>query len=136
MKRETSPTVFFVGLVASLVLCVSLLNGCAKKDLETEFRPLQIQWLIAPGESEEDMPTKDNCVIRLTAALMGETVVQSSPIEEIAYTVSYGRKKESPSILYFTGACADSSRMASPECRWSATCDKDLDIVVKFHNGD
>lgn len=117
-------------------LAAVLVLGCAKKDPEVQFCPLQIHWLLAPGETEESMPTKDNCVILVTARLMGEAPVQASPVEEIAYSVSYGKSKDDDGSLYFTGACEDQARKMAPECKWSATCDKDLKVVVKFHNGD
>lgn len=118
-----------------LLLCF-VLGGCAKKELEVDFRPLQIRWMPLPGETDESMPTKDNCVVRLTAQLMGEEPVQASPVEDLAYNVAYGKSKEQPEALYFTGVCDDSSRKLAPECKWTALCDKDLKVVVKFHNGD
>lgn len=122
--------------VVMVVVAAIVLDGCASKSLEDSFRPLQIRWVLGVGETDDSMPTKDNCVIRLTAKLMGEAPVQASPVEEIAYSVVYGKSKNVDGTLDFTGACDDQGRMNAPECRWTATCDKDLEVVVKFHNGD
>jgi len=135
MKTAFLPAVSFVGLAAA-VFSVSILGGCAKKEPEVEFRPLQIHWIAEAGTSDESMPTKDNCVIRLTARLMGEAPIQASPIPEISYKVIYGLSKDVAGTLDFTGACSDLSLSAAKECNWTASCDKDLNIVVKFHNGD
>lgn len=126
---------FYIAAVACSLAAV-LVTGCAKKSPEPEFRPLQIHWIPGVGEDEESMPTKDNCVIRLTAKLMGEDLVQASPVADLAYRVAYGKSKEEAGTLYFTGVCVDAERNSAPECLWKATCSKDLDIVVKFHNGD
>ena len=95
-----------------------------------------MHWIIAEGEDESQMPRKDNCVILLTARLMGESTVQSSTAGELSYEVLYGRVPENQETLYFRGFCRDLPTTNSPECKWDATCDKDLNIVVKFHNGD
>lgn len=135
MKTVFGPVGSCFGLLAAAISLV-LLSGCAKKEVEPEFRPLQIHWTLAAGESEQSMPTKDNCVIRLTAKLMGEPPVQESPAEEIAYNVTYGTLKEKPGTLYFNGTCSDLALKGAKECAWSATCDESLNVVVKFHNGD
>lgn len=121
--------------VAAAAGVLLVFSGCANKVPEPEYRPLQIRWIPDAGQKDENMPTKDNCVIRLTAKLMGEEAVQASPVEEISYNVAYGQLSDSPGTLYFTGACVDSDRAMAPECRWSATCDQSLEVVVKFHNG-
>ncbi len=114
-----------------------LLAGCAnKKDLEADFRPLQMHWNLAEGEDESLMPRKDNCVILLTGRLMGESPVQASPMDELNFEVSISRSLENPEILEFRGICADLSVADRPECRWTASCGEDLEVVVKFDNGD
>ena len=113
-----------------------LLFGCAKKDPEADFKPLQMHWTLAQGEDESQMPRKDNCVILLTARLMGEPPVQASTAGELSYEVTYGRSPKSAEIIEFNGICRDLSIMDKPECHWKATCDADCKIVVNFHNGD
>ena len=120
-------------LLAFLIL---LLSSCAKKELEADFRPLQMHWVLAQGEDESQMPRKDDCVILLTARLMAEPPVQASTAGELSYKVTYSRSPENPEILKFEGICKDLSIADTPECSWVATCDQDLKIVVKFHNGD
>jgi hypothetical protein len=67
---------------------------------------------------------------------MVEPPVQASTAGELNYKVTYGRSPENPEILKFEGICKDLSIADTPECSWVATCDQDLKIVVKFHNGD
>ena len=110
------------------VLSVLLLSGCAKHEPEVDFKPVQMHWNLAEGEDESQMPRKDNCVILLTGRLMGEAPVQSSQAGELSYEVTISRR--------FRGICADLSIVDNPECKWSATCDASLKIVVKFDNGD
>jgi hypothetical protein len=95
-----------------------------------------MHWNLAEGEDESQMPRKDNCVILLTGRLMGEAPVQASQAGELSYEVTVSRNAKKPEILDFSGICADLSMADAPECRWSATCDADLEIVVKFDNGD
>ena len=113
-----------------------LLFGCAKKDLDADFKPLQMHWKLAAGEDESQMPRKDNCVILLTARLMAEPPVQASTAGELSYEVTYGRSPQNAEILEFEGICRDLSIMDKPECHWKATCNADCKIVVNFHNGD
>jgi hypothetical protein len=95
-----------------------------------------MHWNLAAGEDESKMPRKDNCVILLTARLMAEPPVQASTAGELSYEVTYRRSPKNAEILEFEGICKDLSTVDSPECRWNASCDQDLKIVVKFHNGD
>lgn len=118
------------------VTFVGLLAGCAKKVQPVEFRPLQLHWFVVSGQSEDDLPNKDACVIRLTGRLMGEPAVQASPVEELEYRVVYGKSEKNAETLYFEGICEDNALSGKPECKWSATCDSQLNIVVKFHNGE
>lgn len=122
--------------VWTLLLIPVLFSSCAKKVPEPEFRPVQLHWNLAEGEDESQMPRKDNCVILLTGRLMGEAPVQASTVGELSYEVTYRRSPENAKIVEFEGICADLSIMERLECRWKATCDEDLNIVVKFHNGD
>ena len=122
--------------IAFFLLVVFLLFGCAKKEPEVDFKPLQMHWVLAEGEDEAQMPRKDECVILLTARLMAEPPVQASTAGELSYKVTYGRSSENPEILKFDGICKDLSIMDKPECRWEATCDADCKVVVNFHNGD
>lgn len=122
--------------IAFFLLIVFLLAGCAKKEPEVDFKPVQIHWNLAEGEDESQMPSKDNCVILLTGRLMGEAPVQASQAGELNYEVTVSRNAKKTEILDFSGICADLSMADAPECRWSATCDADLEIVVKFDNGD
>jgi len=136
MKTAFLPAVTFVGFAAAVFSFSMLLGGCAKKEPEVEFRPLQIHWIPDAGVEDESLPTKDNCVIRLTARLMGEAPVQASSIAELSYKVIYGPSKDGAESLYFKGSCSDLGLGEVPECNWSASCDRDLNVVVKFHNGD
>ena len=117
-----------------------LLLSCARKELEADFRPIQVRWHLAEGVDEEQadslMPRKDNCMILLTGRLMTEAPVQASKAGELDYEVTYDRDAENPEILVFDAICANSSILDKSECRWRATCDASLKIVVKFHNGD
>ena len=122
--------------IAFFLLIAFLLAGCAKKEPEVDFKPVQIHWNLAEGEDESQMPRKDNCVILLTGRLMGEAPVQASQAGELNYEVTVSRNAKKPEILDFSGICADLSMADAPECRWSATWDADLEIVVKFGNGD
>ena len=122
--------------VALFLFTALILFGCAKKEPEDDFKPIQIRWNLAEGEDDSQMPHKDDCVILLTARLMAESPVQASTAGELSYEVTYGRSPKSSEIIEFEGICRDLSIMDKPECRWDATCDKDLKIVVKFHNGD
>lgn len=122
--------------IAFFLLIAFLLAGCAKKEPEVDFKPVQIHWNLAEGEDESQMPRKDNCVILLTGRLMGEAPVQASQAGELNYEVTVSRNAKKTEILDFSGICADLSMADTPECRWSATCDADLEIVVKFDNGD
>lgn len=119
-----------------LLTFICLLAGCAKKAPTVEFRPLQLHWIVVPGQNEDELPNKDACVIRLTGKLMGEPAVQASPEEELEYRVLYGASTEFPEILEFKGVCEDDALLNNAECHWSATCDSQLNIVVKFHNGE
>lgn len=119
-----------------VVLSVLLLSGCAKHEPEVDFKPVQLHWNLAEGEDESQMPRKDNCVILLTGRLMGEAPVQASQAGELGYEVTISRNANNPEILDFRGICTDLSMMDKSECRWSATCDANLKIVVKFDNGD
>ena len=123
-------------LLVLILISIFLLASCAKKDLEADFKPLQMHWVLAEGEDDSQMPRKDNCVILLTARLMAEPPVQASTAGELSYKVTYGRSSENPEILKFDGICRNLSMMDKPECRWEATCDADCKIVVNFHNGD
>ena len=119
-----------------VALSILLFSGCAgQKEPEVDFRPLQLRWVPIAGEAESLMPRKDECVILLTGKLMADPLVNASTEGELSYVVAYGRSPENPEILYFRGACADESIAEKPECRWSASCDKDLKTVVKFDNG-
>ena len=120
-------------LLAFLIL---LLSSCAKKEPEVDFKPVQMHWNLAEGEDESQMPRKDNCVILLTARLMAEPPVQASSAGELSYEVTISRSANNPETLEFRGICADLSIVDNPECKWSATCDASLKIVVKFDNGD
>lgn len=122
--------------IAFFLSIAFLLAGCAKKEPEVDFKPLQMHWVLAQGEDEFQMPHKDECVILLTARLMAEPAVQASATGELSYEVTYGRSPKNSEIIEFEGICKDLSIMNKPECHWNATCDKDLKIVVKFHNGD
>ena len=122
--------------VAFFLLAALILFGCAKKEPEVDFMPLQMHWVLAEGEDDSQMPRKDNCVILLTARLMAEPPVQASTAGELSYKVTYGRSSENPESLKFDGICRNLSMMDKPECRWEATCDADCKIVVNFHNGD
>ncbi len=122
--------------IAFFLLIALLLAGCAKHEPEVDFKPVQMHWNLAEGEDESQMPRKDNCVILLTGRLMGEAPVQASQAGELSYEVTVSRNAKKPEILDFSGICADLSMADAPECRWSATCDADLEIVVKFDNGD
>ena len=119
-----------------VVLLTILLFGCAKKELDADFKPIQMHWILAQGEDESQIPRKDNCVILLTARLMAEPPVQASTAGELSYEVTYGRSSKNAKFVEFEGICRDLSIMDKPECHWNATCDEDLKIVVKFHNGD
>ena len=122
--------------IAFFLLTALLLAGCAKKEPEVDFKPLQMHWVLAEGEDDSQMPRKDNCVILLTARLMAEPPVQASTAGDLSYKVTYGRSPEHPKILKFDGICKDLSIMDKPECRWEATWDADCIVVVYFHNGD
>lgn len=122
-------------LLLPLLFILPFLASCARQDPIADFRPLQVQWE-AEGEIPEGLVShKDGCVIRLTAKLMSEPLVQSSPVEELSFRVAYGLSDEPSKTLYFRGICADGDSK-SPECSWSASCDGEQKVVVKFHNGD
>lgn len=135
-QRSSGPCKMRLLALLAFLLLVSFFTGCAKKDLQAEFKPIQLHWIVAEGQSEESIQDKDNCVIRLTGRLMGEQPVQASSLGELEYRVIYGKSAENPEILDFEGVCEDEKLSNLPECKWSATCDHDLNIVVKFHNGD
>lgn len=123
--------------IAFFILVALVLFGCAaKQEPEVDFKPVQVHWILAEGEDESQMPRKDNCVILLTGRLMGEAAVQASQVGELNYEVLISRNAKNPEILEFSGICADLSMKDLPECRWRASCDEDLKIVVKFDNGD
>ena len=122
--------------MAFFLFTALILFGCANKDLDADFKPIQMHWVLAQGEDESQIPRKDNCVILLTARLMAESTVQASTAGELSYEVTYGRSSKNAEIVEFEGICKDLSIIDKPECRWKATCDEDLKIVVKFHNGD
>lgn len=120
----------------SLLAVAVCLVGCAKKPLETEFRPLQIRWTVASGEDESSMIHKDDCVILLTSRLMAEKLVLGSTAGELSYEVIIKKNLKDAEALDFTGVCSDAALQDLPECGWNATCDAGLKTVVKFHNGD
>ena len=120
---------------AFFLLVALILFGCAKREPEPDFRPLQIHWNVAAGEDESQMPHKDECVIMLTGRLMADPVVAASTAGELTYEVIYARSSENPEIIVFRGFCRDLPLDGYPECNWSASCDKDLKTVVKFDNG-
>lgn len=133
MVRSRILTSLSLGLGLAALL---LMEGCAKPEPEADFRPLQIRWIAEPGQDESLMANKDNCVIFITGRLMGEEPVVKSKAGLLGYNVFYGMNGDNPEILEFKGICDDSALEDSPECKWFATCDKDLNVVVKFNNGD
>lgn len=116
-------------------LMTLVLSSCAKKEPEVQFRPLQLHWHVASGQSDKTMPNKDECVIKITGRLMGESLVQSSTVGELVYSVTYGHSEKFPKILEFKGFCEDSAIEKLLECSWVATCDEESKVVVKFNNG-
>ena len=120
---------------AILAVGIFLLYGCAKKDPQVDFMPIQIHWSVAAGQSEDNLPNKDVCVIKVTSTLMSEPMVTSSTLSELVYVATYGLSAENPEITEFSGKCQDPT-LSAKECKWRATCDKNGQIVVKFNNGD
>lgn len=114
-----------------LVACAMLCSCASKPDPEVEFRPLQLSWNALSPEAEAH-PSKDACVIKITAQLMRESVVLQSKKENLDYRVSYGISGEN---LEFKGILADDSLAGAPEYGWTSTCGSDEKVVVKFHNG-
>lgn len=123
-------------LVAGVVCLSGCLSGCAKKEPEVDFRPMQLHWTVAPGQDENSMTGKDLCVIKITSRLMAEKPVQASTAGELSYDVVFGKSAENAEILEFKGICEDSALASMPECSWFATCDSQGKVVVKFNNGD
>lgn len=121
---------------ALLVVGICCISGCAGKQPEADYRPLQIHWTAAPGQDENSMSNKDLCVIKITGKLMSEAPVQASKVENLAYSVMFGQMAENAEILEFKGVCVDLNLAKQPECKWTATCDEQGSVVVKFNNGD
>ncbi len=121
---------------ALLVAGICCFSGCAKNQAEMDFRPLQIHWTAALGQDENSMTNKDLCVIKITSQLMVEKPVQASTTGELTYDVVFGKAPNNAEILEFKGVCEDSTLENQPECNWSATCDSEGKVVVKFNNGD
>jgi len=121
------------------MFCMALVS-CANKPsvdenqpepVELDFRPLVLKWKASSSEAEAH-PTKDSCVIQITATLMREPLVVKSEVEELEYLVVYGKEGES---LVFEGFVTDKAFSGRPESHWTATCGKGEKVVVNFHNG-
>ena len=98
---------------------------------ELEFRPLMLRWKAVTPEDELH-PDKDPCVIRITAALMRNSLVIKSEAPELEYLVVYGKKGEK---LDFDGIATNPELSGKPEFHWTTTCGGDENVVVNFHNG-
>lgn len=118
-----------------VALGLLLLCSCAssKKEAAVEddfFKPLQFHWDFGPEDGDAG-PTRDACVIKITASMMQQELVRQSQLEEISYRVRMDERLES---LEFKGICEDPRQMELPECNWTASCSGRGDVVVKFHN--
>ena len=116
----------------ALALVALLLVSCAHKDLESDFKPIQLNW-IPLSEKGENHPAKDACVISITSFLMQDRSIRESRIEMLDYDVIYDVKGEN---LEFEGICRDLTLMPTPECHFKAVCSDGENVVVKFHNGE
>ena len=117
-------------IVFALFLAVVLVSCAKKPPVEVAFKPVQVDWH-AQTEADEALPNKDACVIRVTSALMQDSVIQASALEEIQYKGVY--TKGEGAILSLKGACVDENQKDLPECNWSASCDCEK-VVVNVHN--
>ena len=114
------------------LLAVLLLASCARKEPEVDFKPIQLSWSALTPEAESH-PSKDACVIQITAKLMQEKRVVGSSIESLDYSVMYKIEGEN---LEFEGICENLEHRDTPECHWTVECSDPENVVVKFHNGD
>jgi len=77
-------------LVASFSACSG--NRSDSPDLGVGFRPVQLHWSAAEGvDPDAEMPGKDECVIRVTAAVMAAPEVHASKVAELEYSATFGR---------------------------------------------
>ena len=120
-------------LTSGLLTACLVLWACAssKPDLDPEFKPIQLHWKADSGEAENH-PSKDMCVIQITAQLMQEKAVLQSKTEDLEYDVRYDLNGKN---LVFEGIEGNKADESAPEYHWTATCGEGEKIVVKFHNG-
>lgn len=122
-------------------ICMAVLSSCASvrnakdSDQEVKFKPIQLHWSAAAGVNPEaELPGKDDCVIRVTGAIMVAPEVQASKVDELEYSATYAPDAKSPNSFVFVGKCLNTAISGAAECDWDATCDGDGKIVVNFHN--
>lgn len=119
-------------LVASFFACSG--NRSDSPDLGVGFRPVQLHWSAAEGvDTDAEMPGKDECVIRVTAAVMAAPEVHASKIEELEYSTTFAPDRKRAGWFIFEGNCLNSAARGAPEYHWTAECGP-KEVVVNFHN--
>ena len=119
-------------LVASFFACSG--NRADSPDLGVGFRPVQLHWSAAEGDdSEEEIPGKEECVIRVTSAVMAAPEVHASKVADLEYSATCVPNREKAGWFQFEGKCLNSAAKGAPECHWTAECGSGK-VVVNFHN--
>lgn len=120
---------------------MAVLSSCATgrdagaADLDSGFKQVQLHWSAAEGfDPDGEYPGKDDCVIRLTGAIMSAPEVQASKMSSLEYVATFAMDANSTNTFVFVGKCLNSAVFESVECNWRATCDGSGKIVVNFHN--
>ena len=119
-------------LVAPFFACSG--NRSDSPDLGVGFRPVQLHWSAAEGvDPDAEMPGKDECVIRVTNAVMAAPEVQASKVAELEYSATFAPDRKRSGWFLFEGKCLNKAARGAPECRWTAECGP-RKVVVNFHN--
>lgn len=119
-------------LVASFSACSG--NRSDSPDLGVGFRPVQLHWSAAEGvDPDAEMPGKDECVIRVTAAVMAAPEVHASKVAELEYSATFAPDRERAEWFVFKGNCLNTAAKGALECHWTAECGP-RKVVVNFHN--
>ena len=131
-----------ISVLAKILVCGALsasLSACTgsrsdSPDLGVGFRPVQLHWSDADDdETDADLPGKDECVIRVTNAVMTAPEVHASKVADLEYSATCVPDRDRAGWFIFEGKCLNTAARGAPECRWTAECGP-RKVVVNFHN--
>lgn len=131
-----------ISVLAKILVCGTLvvsLSACTgsrsdSPDLGVGFKPVQLHWSAVDGDdSGKSLPGKDECVIRVTGAVMAAPEVHASKIAELEYSATCVPNRDKAGWFIFEGKCLNRAAVGTPECHWTAECGPGK-VVVNFHN--